>query len=101
MVSNTDSFGVVYLEAWASGKPVIACRNTPQEGLIDDGADGLLVEYGNSEELAHAIRQLLSDRGLRSRLGETGRRKVRAHYTWKRIAAQVRDEYRKLVQPLG
>ena len=101
MASNTDSFGIVYLEAWASGKPVVACRGTPQEGIIDDATDGLLVEYGNGRELAGAILRLLADPALRLRLGENGRRKVLANYTWQRVATQVRDEYRKLVQPMG
>lgn len=100
MTSNTDSFGIVYLEAWASGKPVIACRNTPQETIIADGKDGLLVEFGNRQELAQAILRLLSDHALRSRLGENGRKKVLANHTWEIIAAQVRDEYRKVIQPM-
>ena len=100
MTSNTDSFGIVYLEAWASGKPVIACRNTPQETIIDDEKDGLLVGYGNRQELAQAMLRLLSEDALRSRLGENGRKKVLANYTWDIVAAKVREAYRKLVQPL-
>ena len=100
MTSNTDSFGIVYLEAWASGKPVVACKNTPQETIIAEGRDGLLVEYGNVRELAQAILRLLADNALRSQMGAEGRKKVLANYTWDIVAAKVRGEYRKLVQPL-
>jgi glycosyltransferase involved in cell wall biosynthesis len=98
MPSNTDSFGIVYLEAWASGKPVIACKGTPQETIIDQEKDGLLVGYGETGELADAILRLLSDDGLRVRLGEKGREKVLANYTWEIVAGRVRDVYRELVE---
>jgi len=101
MPSNTDSFGIVYLEAWASGKPVIACRATPQETIVDHEADGLLVRYGETRELGDAIVRLLSDDGMRSRLGENGRKKVLANYTWDIVAARVREVYRQLVQSRG
>ena len=98
MPSNTDSFGIVYLEAWASGKPVIACRGTAQETIIDQEEDGLLVGYGEPRELAQAIVRLLGDDGLRSRLGENGRRKVLGNYTWEIVARKVREVYRELVE---
>jgi glycosyltransferase involved in cell wall biosynthesis len=92
MASNADSFGVVYLEAWASGKPVIACRDTPQETFIEHERDGLLVEYGNVNELAAAIMRMLGDDVLRARLGANGRRKVSRNYTWDIIGRKLRDE---------
>jgi glycosyltransferase involved in cell wall biosynthesis len=98
MPSNTDSFGIVYLEAWASGKPVIACTDTPQETIIDPWEDGLLVRYGDARELAKAIIRLLSEDGLRLRMGENGRKKVLTNYAWEIAAAQVRELYRELVQ---
>ena len=97
MPSNTDSFGIVYLEAWASGKPVMACKGTPQETIIDHEKDGLLVEYGDTRELAEGIVRLLADDDWRTRLGQNGRKKVLANYTWEIVAAKVRDVYRQLV----
>ncbi|GAJ12271.1 unnamed protein product, partial [marine sediment metagenome] len=55
MPSEVESFGIAYLEAWASGKPVIGCRIGAVASLIDEGKDGILVEYGNQQELASAI----------------------------------------------
>ena len=45
--SRVDSFGIVYLEAWAYGLPVIGCRAGGVPDVIDDGQDGLLVNYGD------------------------------------------------------
>lgn len=98
MPSNMDSFGIVYLEAWASGKPVLACRGTPQETIIDHDEDGLLVGYGDTRELAGAIGRLLSDDALRLRLGENGRKKVLANHTWEIVAGKVHEVYRQLVR---
>ncbi len=100
MASNIDSFGVVYLEAWASGKPVIACRNTPQETIIEHERDGLLVEYGNARELAQAIVRLLSNDSWRVQLGRAGKEKTLAHHTWDSVAKRVYAEYQRLVPPL-
>lgn len=97
MASNADSFGLVYLEAWLHGKPVIACKNTPQSTIIDDGNDGLLVEYGNEYELASAILKLLKNKELRFKLGENGKKKVLENYTWDIVARGIREEYYKLV----
>ena len=98
MTSNTDSFGIVYLEAWASGKPVVACRKTPQETIITEGKDGSLVDYGNVPELARTILNLLADDNLRGKMGHAGRQKVLASYTWETVASQTRDEYHKLIE---
>jgi len=73
MPSNIDCFGIVYLEAWACGKPVIACKNTPQETIIKDGEDGVLVEYGNVAELGSSIIALLRDDLRRKQMGDQGR----------------------------
>jgi glycosyltransferase involved in cell wall biosynthesis len=97
MPSDADSFGLVYLEAWASGKPVIACRNTPQETFINHEENGLLVEYGNVEELAETICRLLSDDALRARLGRNGREKTISTFTWDKVGPKLREQYYRIV----
>lgn len=97
MPSNVESFGIVYLEAWLCGKPVIACKDSPPSTLIDNGEDGLLVKYGNKYELATAILKLLNDKKMRMELGEEGKKKVLREYTWDIIARKIRKQYYKLV----
>ncbi len=91
--SNVDSFGIAYLEAWLLGKPVIACRTGPCSSLIRDGREGLLVKYGDSVELAEAIKRLLKDPALRRTLGENGRGMTLAKYTWGTVMDQTEAIY--------
>jgi glycosyltransferase involved in cell wall biosynthesis len=98
MPSRTDSFGIVYLEAWCYGLPVIGARAGGVPDVIDDGRDGLLVPFGNVEAIAGAIGRLLRDRDEACRLGEAGRAKVLRDLTWDRIYAQVRAVYDEVLE---
>lgn len=95
--SRTDSFGIVFLDAWANGIPVIGANAGGIPGVIADGIDGLLVPFGDAPALASALRRLLADPALRRRMGEAGRKKVLAHYTWDRIVAAVARCYSALL----
>ncbi len=95
--SKADSFGIVFLEAWLHKKPVIACKDTAQSSFINDGIDGLLVEYGNKDNLAKAILKLLENRDLRESMGLAGREKVLKNYTWDVLAKKVREKYHDVV----
>jgi glycogen(starch) synthase len=96
--SNVESFGIVFLEAWMCGKPVIGCRTGPVASVVSEGQDGLLVPYGDAEELSKAIMLLLTDESLRRKLGHNGRQKVLRQYTWDRIVSRVESIYQALVQ---
>lgn len=96
--SRTDSFGIVFLEAWAYGKPVIGAQAWGIRTVINDGIDGLLVPFGDVARLANAIRTLADDPALRQRLGEAGRRKVHSQHTWDHKYPLVRQIYMQLCQ---
>jgi len=96
--SGYESFGIAFLEAWASGKAVIGCRTGAIPTVVEDGQDGLLVPYQDADRLAGAILHLLSDEGLRARLGQRGREKVLADYTWDQVAAQFREVYQEAME---
>lgn len=96
--SRTDSFGIVYLEAWAYGKPVIGAQAWGVKTVIDDGQDGLLVPFGDVSALVDAIRTLAENPELRLSMGERGRRKVVAHHTWGHKYSRVRQIYARLVE---
>jgi glycosyltransferase involved in cell wall biosynthesis len=93
--SRTDSFGIVLLEAWAHGLPVIAARAGGIPGVVDEDQNGLLVEFGDVPALCRAMYQLLADDGLRRRLGEHGRAKTATTYTWTAVADRVLANYGK------
>ncbi len=93
--SAYESFGVPLIEAWAASKPVVSCRTGAICSLVEEGVDGLLVPYGDVQELASAILRLLQDGRLREQLGQRGREKVLANYTWDIVAGRYRAVYEK------
>ena len=95
--SQSDSFGIVLLEAWAHGRPVVAARAGGIPDVVDEGANGLLVPFSDVAGLAAAVGSLLSDEDLGRRLGENGRRKVREQYSWDAVAGRVLSHYRAIL----
>ena len=94
--SRVDAFGIVYLEAWAYGKPVIGARAGGVPDVIDDEQDGLLIDFGNVPQLTQALTRLLEHPEQAQSLGARGRDKVRRLYTWNRIYDLTRDVYGSL-----
>ena len=95
--SRIDSFGIVYLEAWAYGKPVIGARAGGVPAVIADERDGRLVHFGNVDELAAVIAQLLANPNFAAELGRAGRVKVEQQYTWDRIYQLTYNIYTDLL----
>ncbi|MEJ2209750.1 MAG: glycosyltransferase family 4 protein [Anaerolineae bacterium] len=94
--SRVDSFGIVYLEAWAYGAPVVGCRAGGVPDVVDHQVDGLLVEFGDVPALAAAVRDLLADPERRRAMGARGRAKVVDRYTWPRIYHDLLAIYQEL-----
>lgn len=82
--SQVDTFGIVLLEAWAHGKPVIGANVGGIPDLVRAGQDGLLAPFGDAPALAAAIQQLACDPGLAVHLGAAGRARVLQDFTWDR-----------------
>ena len=74
--SQQEGFGIVFLEAMAFGKPVVATRVSAIPETVVDGETGLLVDPNDAEALARALAALLSDPSRRRALGAEGRRQV-------------------------
>ena len=91
--SRIDSFGIVFLEAWLYGKPVIGSTAWGMADVISDGEDGLLAPFGDAGALAAAVARLLHDPALAAQLGAAGMAKVYAQHTWDRKYALLRDLY--------
>ncbi len=75
MPSRSESFGLVYLEAWLHKKPVIGCNIGPVKNLIDDKKNGILVSFGNTFELISAVKTL-QNFSLRKQFGNDGYQKL-------------------------
>jgi glycosyltransferase involved in cell wall biosynthesis len=95
--STSESFGGVFTEAWAFGKPVIGGRIPPIAEVIDEGTDGLLSTQ-DTGELARSLLLLLGSPAEAARLGEAGRRKVLERYGWDRLAERTLGIYRSVLE---
>jgi glycosyltransferase involved in cell wall biosynthesis len=80
--SRCDSFGIVLTEAWANAKPVLVYRAGGPAELVRHGIDGLQAKCGDVPELAAHLGRLVSDEGLRRRLGANGQPRVAAEFLW-------------------
>lgn len=86
--SRTEAMGRVLLEAMASRKPVVASRVDGVPTYVRDGYNGLLVEPGDPDGLARAMRRVLGDPTLAARLAENGYRHVHSDLSEARYLAQ-------------
>lgn len=80
--SRTESFGLVFMEAWANKKPVVGARAGAIPAVVRDGVDGLLVDFGDTAALADAIDMLVNSSTLRVQLGTSGNAKVVDESVW-------------------
>lgn len=95
MPSRSDSFGIVYLEAWLNHLPVIAADAWGVKDVISHGIDGLLVPFGDIPALSDAIITLLDQPDEARRLGENGAQKA-MHHTWDQKYHRIRAIYQEL-----
>jgi glycosyltransferase involved in cell wall biosynthesis len=93
-----EAFGVVLLEAMASGRPVIASELPGVRSVVSPGVDGFLFPPGDSDALADCIRSVIHmDPEKRSAMGGAGRCKVEAEYDWERIGDRLESLYRDVL----
>lgn len=92
-----ESFGLIYVEAMAYGKPVIGCAIGGVPEVVKDGETGLLVPPENTEALAEAIIRILQDDALRAQLGHNGRAHAKEHFSVTRMAERTAELYYEAV----
>jgi phosphatidylinositol alpha-mannosyltransferase len=92
-----ESFGIVLLEAMASGRPVVAGDIPGYRSVITHGQEGLLATPRDPQSLALAIVRLLADSPLRARLATNGQLTA-SHYDWPKIASRVLAVYERALQ---
>lgn len=92
-----EALGCVYLEAMASGTPVIACRGQGIDEIIRHRKNGWLIGVEDLEELVEGISTLLGDSELRAEIGREARRSILDGLTLQHQAAQVRALYESVM----
>jgi phosphatidylinositol alpha-1,6-mannosyltransferase len=92
-----EGYGLVYFEAAAWGRPVIAGRSGGEIDAVEDGRTGLLVNGESPNEVADAIASLLREPRLLETLGKAGRQRVERTHNWTCAAREVEAVLRQLV----
>jgi len=99
MPSFEEPCAVVYLEAMAMRKPVVALRSggTPEE--VADGLTGFLCDPGDAAQYAERVLQLMRDAELRATMGRNARERIDTYLNARRMARDVERIYATLMQP--
>ena len=101
MPSRSDAYGIAFLEAWASGKPVIGANIGATPEVIRDKIDGLLVEFDDYSDIANKVVLLLKKKRLSKNLGLEGKNKVQENFSWDIIAKYTHETYQELILKQG
>ncbi|WP_369043762.1 glycosyltransferase family 4 protein [Streptomyces sp. Midd1] len=88
---DVEGLGIVYLEASATGLPVVAGDSGGAPDAVLDGETGWVVHGGSAEETADRVTTLLADPELRRRMGERGRAWVEEKWRWDLLAERLRE----------
>lgn len=88
---DVEGLGIVYLEASATGLPVVAGDSGGAPDAVLDGETGWVVRGGSADEAAERIVTLLLDAELRQRMGQAGRAWVEERWRWDLLAERLRE----------
>lgn len=98
--TGRESFGIVLLEAMSAGAPIICSDIHGYRGVVRRERDGILVEPGNADALAAAIRRLIDDPALRAQLSRAGEERAQL-FTWERVGQAVEEYYGFVIRRLA
>ena len=94
---SSEAFGIVVLEAMASGVPVIATDVGGIPEVLKENEAGLLIPPGNELELRKAIQKLLNNEELRKWYGVNGRKAVEEKYSWDKVVVEIEKVYEEII----
>jgi len=92
--SRYEGLGCVYLEAMASGKPVIACRGQGIDEIIEHGVNGWLIPVDGLEDLVQALQLMLADSDRRRQIGQAARQTIVSNFTLSHQAQSLLQIYK-------
>jgi len=95
--SVSETFGLVILEAWAAGTPVIASRTSGATTLVEQEANGLLFDLEHPASFHAAVDRIMTQPATARSWGEAGRAKVRAEYDAAALAGRMKSIYEEVI----
>ena len=95
-----ESFGIILLEAMATGTPLVATNIPGYAGVMTHEHDGLMVPPASSQAIALAVVRLLADQQLRQCLSDNGMRTANT-YAWPKVAKAVIAMYEQALRAAG
>jgi len=96
LCSYIEAFGISLLEAQAAGKPCVASGLGGVPYVVKNGETGLLVPPGNVQAVAEALNLLLSDEGMRLKMGQKARKWAEEH-EWSKITKRILNLYKEIL----
>ncbi|MCS7058849.1 MAG: N-acetyl-alpha-D-glucosaminyl L-malate synthase BshA [Meiothermus sp.] len=96
--SEQESFGLVALEAMASGVPVVASRVGGLPELVEDGRTGFLCPVGDIQAMLEASLEILQSRTRRRNMGEAARERAVAHFRPEVVLPRYLEVYEKTLE---
>ncbi|MBL7699003.1 MAG: glycosyltransferase [Chitinophagaceae bacterium] len=93
---DMEGLPVSVLEAMSMRIPVVSTRHAGIPYVIKHGVNGLLADERNNDQLSELLEKVIVDAGLRSQLGEEGRRTVLENFTWEKINRRISEVYRQI-----
>jgi len=95
--SVSETFGIVILEAWAAGTPVISSRTSGAKAIVNEGVNGLLFDIERPASFHAAVDRLLGRPELGAEWGAAGRAKVAAEFDTDVLAGRMKRLYEELI----
>jgi len=95
---SVEGFGIVFIEANACGKPVVAGRSGGAVDAVEDGETGFLVDPYVPAEVEHAIDELLRNPALAAKLGRQGRERAERRFKWETVAGAAVERALRLIE---
>src|SRR5688500_17122000 len=87
---DTEGFGMVFIEAAACGKPVVAGREGGTADAVLNGRTGYRVDGESVDEIANALRGLLKDTDLARGMGRRAHARVHGEFSWESVTRKTR-----------
>jgi len=97
---TSEAFGIVILEAMASGVPVIASDTGGVREVVAENDVGVLVPPENELELRKALKMILKSQNLRDYYGDRGREVAERKYSWRIISSRIEETYNEVLSSL-